>query len=281
MKFTLASLAVLVSFSIPIAFAQAPAAIQPASTEAVKKAPEKPITFDVVSVKPNKSGSTDQSWGMNPDGLTGRNVHLHTMLLMAYQLHDDELINEPKWSDTDGWDIDARISAEDMAAMGTLTYAQRLSMMQAILSDRFGLKTHRETRELPVYTLTVAKGGQKMTPSKIDPSQPMMEGMPGVLNYRRAKSAIITASMASMSGLAEELSDGVGRKVVDGTGLTGRYDFTLKWTPDEDMNGGTAPDSSAPSLFTAVEEQLGLRLVSAKSPVAVLVIDAIERPSQN
>jgi uncharacterized protein (TIGR03435 family) len=221
--------------------------------------------------------------GMSPDGFTSTNIQLHDLLLQAFQLQEQQLVGEPKWTTSDHWNIDARIAAEDMATLRELNYHQRLSMFQAILTERFGLRVHHETRTLPVYALVVAKGGPKMTPSKPRPDDPGgMQGDPGVLNASRGKE---TGRGAMMEFLAEDLSDELGRKVLDRTGLTGRYDFTLTWTPDDSAaaTGGSAASGAAqgPSLFTAVQEQLGLKLEPVKAPVDVVVIDHLEKPSEN
>jgi uncharacterized protein (TIGR03435 family) len=243
----------------------------------------KPLTFDVISVKPNRTGAADAQMGMSPDGYTSTNIQLHDLLLQAFQLQEQQLVGEPKWTTSDHWNIDARIAAEDMATLRELNYHQRLSMFQAILTERFGLRVHHETRTLPVYALVVAKGGPKMTPSKPRPDDPGgMQGDPGVLNASRGKER---GRGAMMEFLAEDLSDELGRKVLDRTGLTGRYDFTLTWTPDDSAaaTGGSAASGAAqgPSLFTAVQEQLGLKLEPVKAPVDVVVIDHLEKPSEN
>jgi uncharacterized protein (TIGR03435 family) len=156
-------------------------------------------------------------------------------------------------------------------------------MFREILVERFGLKVHHETRTLPVYALVVAKGGPKMTASKPQPNDPDgMPGNPGVLNTSLGRE---TGRGALIEFLAEDLSDALGRKVVDKTGLTGRYDFTLTWAPDDDAAAmGSSASSGAPqgpSLFTAVQEQLGLKLEPVKAPVDVVVIDHLEKPSEN
>jgi uncharacterized protein (TIGR03435 family) len=205
-------------------------------------------------------------------------------LLQAFRLQEDQqLVGEPKWTSSDRWDIDARIAAEDIAALGKLSYHQRLDMFQAILTERFGLKVHHEMRDLPVFELVVAKGGPKMTPSKPTPNDVAgIEGAPGELNSSRGRE---TGRGTIMEFLAEDLSEELGRKVVDHTGMTGRYDFTLTWTPDDSAaaTAGTAASGAAqgPSLFTAVQEQLGLKLEPAKAPVDVIVIDHLEKPAEN
>jgi len=248
------------------------------------KTTARPLTFDVISVKPNHSGAARESLGMNRDGFTAANIQLHELLRFAFQLQEDqELLGEPKWTTSDRWDIEGRIAAEDIDALAKMNFHERLGMFQAILTERFGLKVHHETRELPVYELVVAKGGPKMTLSKPRPEDfNGVPGDPGVLNPSRGKE---TGRGTMMEFLAEDLSDVLGRKVVDETRLTGRYDFNLTWTPDDSAaaTAGSAASGVAqgPSLFTAVQEQLGLKLEPVKAPVDVVVIDHLEKPAEN
>ena len=181
--------------------------------------------------------------------------------------------------------------------------ARRRRKVQSLLADRFKLTLHRETKEFPVYALMIAKNGSKLqevadTPLESGPPDPKgapdgpRKGMKGI----RMDRGEVSGQGATISLLAEVLSNQVGRTVLDKTGLKGHYDFTLKWTPDESQgamikgpgdggpgtgNAPPPPDASGPSIFTAVQEQLGLKLESQKGPVEILVIDHVERPSEN
>jgi uncharacterized protein (TIGR03435 family) len=273
-----------------VAIGLACAAALPASAQAVAPAagPQsnaaKPLTFDVISVRPNQSGEERESIGVNRDGFSATNIQLHDLLKFAFRLQEDqELLGEPKWTTSDRWDIEGRVAAEDIDALAKMNFHERLGMFQEILTERFGLKVHHETRELQVYQLVAAKGGPKMTLSKprVEDSN-VVPGDPGVLNPSRGRE---TGRGTLMEFLAEDLSDVLGRRVVDKTGLTRRYDFDLKWTPDD--SAAAAAGSAAagvvqgPSLFTAVQEQLGLKLEAVKAPVNVVVIDHLERPAEN
>jgi uncharacterized protein (TIGR03435 family) len=143
-------------------------------------------------------------------------------------------------------------------------------MVRKLMADRFQLKFHYEKRELPVYLLTVAKGGPKL--KKGDPNEPAgLGGGPGNLG----------ATNATMADLAELLAHGfLDRPVIDQTGLAGKFDLRLTWTPDE-MQAATQSADAPPGLFTAIQEQLGLKLVSTKAPADVIVIDHVEKPSAN
>jgi uncharacterized protein (TIGR03435 family) len=246
--------------------------------------PARPLTFDVISVKPNHSGATGESMRMNRDGFTATNIEVHDLLLQAFELQEDQqLAGDPKWTSSDRWDIEARIGAEDIDALAKMNFRDHLVMFQQIMVERFGLRFHHETRELSVYALVVAKNGTKMTASTLRPNDSAgIQGEPGVLSPGRGKE---TGRGTTMKFLAEDLSLQLGREVVDHTGLTGRYDFTLTWTPDNGASatGGSAPsgENQGPSLFTAVQEQLGLKLQPVKAPVDVVVIDHLEKPGEN
>jgi uncharacterized protein (TIGR03435 family) len=161
-------------------------------------------------------------------------------------------------------DADAAVALEKLPTMER--WKQSQLMLQALLADRFALKVHHETKDLPIYELTVAKGGCKMKQTAPDSSG-------GNAVYSSGK---ITAHSVSVESLAVNLSFTVGRVIVNKTGLEGGYDLTLEYAPD----GADASDKR-PSIFTALEEQLGLKLVPAKGPVDVIVVDHVERPSEN
>ena len=167
-------------------------------------------------------------------------------------------------------------------------------MLQAQLADSFKLTIHRETKELPIYSLVVAKGGSKLQEAKPGDSYANglkgPDGRPGGAHVMRMGRGELTAQGIGMNEIAHLLTPQTGRTVVDNTGLKGNYDFKLHWTPDQStpaLGGpGGGPDSSTssesgPSLFTAIQEQLGLKLEPGKAPVEILVIDHVERPSEN
>jgi uncharacterized protein (TIGR03435 family) len=192
----------------------------------------------------------------------------------------DQITGLPEWATQERYDVTAKVDDADLAAFRKVTDPiQRTPMLQKILVERFKLKSHYERKELPVYTLVTGKNGIRMT--EIQPAigpNGMKDG--GGREVRRGQ---IRSMGQPMKPLVDALTREVGRVVVDRTGLTGYYNFTLKWTPDEmtSQGGGAPDDSSAPSIFTAVQEQLGLKLEPAKAPVQVLVIDHLERPSAN
>jgi uncharacterized protein (TIGR03435 family) len=193
------------------------------------------------------------------------------LIMLAYGLHTPEqIVNLPAWASSDGLDIKAKIDEETAARWRKLSDAEvdrrQLPMMQSLLADRFQLKVHREIRQLPILRLVVAKGGPKLKVA-----------LPDARSESEMSNGYISGQATSMQTFVFNLSHEMGRQVIDETGLTDNYDFELRWTPDDQQE---APDAG-PTAFTALEEQLGLKLISAKGPVEVIVIDRIERPSEN
>jgi uncharacterized protein (TIGR03435 family) len=240
--------------------------------------------FDVVSVKPNKLGSGNMSWMTKPDGYACVNISLKTLIASAYGVRQDLVSGGPGWVESQGFDVDAKVAGEDVEALKKLTGPQRNSMLQPLLADRFKLKVHTETKILPTYDLVVAKGGPKLTEVPAadladdgkDPEHSkhpyMMEVGPGTFK----------GQAMSLQFIANHLSFVLEKTVTDKTGLKGKYDIELKWTPEGPKAAGDDGSSdSTTSIFTAVQEQLGLKLVPAKGPVETLVIDRVELPTQN
>lgn len=222
-------------------------------------------TFEVASIKPHAGAVT--AWGGSFHGprLTETAITLRELIEDAYDLRNDQILGGPGWIASDRYDIDAKAEG-DAALTATLTKVQQQQMLQALLADRFQLKVHREIKEMPVYALVVGKNGSKLKESSADAKGP---------NFVRGTTAgmHMEASKGTMENLARQLSLTAGRPVVDQTGLTGFYAFTLDWT--------SAADSDLPSVFTAVQEQLGLKLESQRAPVEMLIVDHADQPSAN
>ena len=270
----------------------APGEVAPVDVAADVKVP----VFDVVSVKPNKSDNGRMRIMFNPDGYSATNVSLKQLIQMAYGIRQDLISGGPGWVESAGYDFDAKVAGPDVDALKKLSPEQRRSMLQPALADRFKLKVHTETKQLPVYELVVAKGGSKL--KEASPGDTYANGIKGPDGTSRAGMmrfgpGQLTAQAVPMTSLANMLSQQLQRTVLDKTGLTGKYDLELSWTPDQGSDpmfkgpegspqrGDGAPDSSGPSIFTALQEQLGLKLQSAKGPVETLVIDHVEMPSEN
>jgi uncharacterized protein (TIGR03435 family) len=260
----------------------------PAAEPAAAPSTAAPPPFEVATIKTSKPDPERSMLMFTPDGVSITGIPFAMVVREAFSTEDDHIFGEPAWVKSSKFDIEAKVSPEDAPKLKDMKFAERKAMLLQLLVDRFGLKYHHETRELPVYELVVAKGGVKMQAAKEqDPANArhlMMFGGPGKIESTAMK----------VENLTHTLSGQLGRTVVDKTGLTGQYDFTLTWTPDQPAPGmtheGDAPpaansdagdNSAGPSLFTALEEQLGLKLESAKGPQEVIVIDHIEQPSAN
>jgi uncharacterized protein (TIGR03435 family) len=258
--------------------------------------------FQVASIKQNTANPQRRGVRVLPGGqLSAENATLQLLILNAYTVQRFQLMGGPSWVESDGYDVVAKPEAP-------VDRNQALLMLQTLLADRFSLKVHRETKDVPVYELTAAKGGLKLPPpvegscvtvADGAPPAPLAPPQPGsrpVIPCGRpiiGFSGMLNAGKITMADLAQGLASIMGRPVLDRTGFTGQFDVHLTFAPDQAAVGlapppGLAPpsvappsDSDRPSIFAALQEQLGLRLASAKGPAEVLVIDHVERPSEN
>ena len=240
------------------------------------------VAFAVASVKPNTSGSSRVSFGPVPGGYSATNVPLRMLVEAAFRTRPGQVVGGPDWIASDRFDISAR------APEGSPP-AAIFQMLRTLLEHRFGLKTHIESREQPVYALVqIRKDGRlapQLKPSAIACAPPGTPGNPCRLSGTiGAAAGSVQATGQTLAAFASYLGANVDRVVVDRTGLTGRFDFELAWTADDlraaapDAAAGVAPNDRA-ALFTALQEQLGLKLEAAKGPVEFVVIDAAERPT--
>ena len=240
-----------------------------------------PPVFEAATVKLNKSSSFGSQSSFNNGRYSATNIALKNLMnYSAYGVPEPRILGGPKWLDSERFDIEAKVDGSTVDQMRTLSREQRKLQMQAmfqqLLADRFKLAVHWETRELPVYALAVAKSGPKLQVST-KPGSGTSSGN-GLFTAEGMTLAEIAQS------LTQELATELGRVIIDKTGIAGRYDVTLKWTPETNgapADNGTEDAGSGPSIFTALQEQLGLKLESTKGPVQVLVIDHVEMPSEN
>jgi uncharacterized protein (TIGR03435 family) len=256
--------------------------------------PAQPAAFEVASVKPNKSADPGGSFGGRPGGqLIVRNYTLRDIIRNTYGLQSFQIVGGPDWIDSDRFDIVAK-AADDAPQ------ARMMLMVQTLLADRFKLAVHTETRDIPIYGLVMARNdgrpGPQLRPAAVDCAAlmaaargggaPIPRGAPGerpICGMQTAPGRMRAGGYA-LPDVARNLSNFTGRMVVDKTGLDGAFDLDLTWTPDQIPQGPLPPgapaiDPNGPSIFTAVQEQLGLKLEAQKGPVELLVIDRAEQPT--
>jgi len=232
--------------------------------------------FDVTVIKPSDLGAPGKGIRVQGRQLSTLNFSVSDMITLAYGIHVRQITGAPAWIESEKYNVTAKPAGE-----GQPNTKQWKIMLQKMLADRFQLTFHHEKKELSVYAITLGKNGPKLTKSAGDPNGLYgAGGPPGAFSARNA----------NMGDFAEVMqSTMLDRPVVDQTGLSGRFDFQLKFTPDETQYAGAgarvpppADDATAPpDLFTALQEQLGLKLQATKAPVDVIVIDRVQKPSAN
>jgi uncharacterized protein (TIGR03435 family) len=277
--------AALAVISAQLAFGQsaAPTPIAASAPDSKSEASPSPA-FEVAAIKPNKSGGGRSSSGFNNGRFTAENISLKILIQYdAYVIPEAQILGGPDWLTSQRFNIDAKVDDATAERMEKLPYEQRNQLrhqlVQQLLADRFKLAVHWEHKELPVYALVVEKTSTGIHPAK-DPNK----------DSRSSSNGKLTDEGVTMTDLAEQMTQilnrELGRVVIDKTGLQGKYDLALTWSPDNHSANFTnaSADNAAPlgpSIFTAVKEQLGLKLESTKASVEVLVIDHIEAPSEN
>ena len=217
------------------------------------------------------------------------NLPIEALLEEAFGVRENRILNVPGWVKTDRFDIRAKVVEPDAPDLSLLTGEQRRIMLQTLLVDRFGMRFHHDTKELQEYALVITKGGPRLNePKAIDPNS----NAPQVQQLVKMGPGRLDASDIPISRLIQALSRQMDAAIADKTGLEGRYDISLRWTPqlnsspmpnnpENDQNATAPSDDSAPGFFTAIKEQLGLELKGEKLPVDVIVIDQIEPPTPN
>jgi uncharacterized protein (TIGR03435 family) len=235
-------------------------------------------SFDVATIKPNPSGGTSlQGLTLRGRSMIVRNGSLNDLITFAYSLQIKQLVGAPDWTGSDRYDIDA---IPDQP--GTPNLEQMRSMVRKLLADRFKLTFHHEKRELSAYVLTAGKTGQKLTPTQIKGTLPGFYYSPGTGGLTLH---LVNGTMTDFTSFLQMLV--LEKPVVDQTGITGRFDSNVTFTPDQTQFNGNVPKlpssdvPDAPDLFTAIQQQLGLRLAAEKTAVDVLAIDHVEKPSAN
>lgn len=267
--------------SLPLVFERATAATAWTIPE-----PRKPVLpmaadakpgFEVATIKPAPPDEPGKLFGFNGSRVRTINTTLLDLITFAYGVQQKQVLGGPEWMSTIKWDVDGQ---PDIS--GAPNRDQLRGMFQKLLADRFQLMFHRDKKELSAYLLTVSRTGSKMKVNTGDP-----KGLPSLFFRGLGVLTVTNATMEDLAGLMQTAV--LDRPVVDQTGLPGKYDFLLKWTPDESQFGGMGvkvpPPSEAadapPPLLMALPEQTGLKLDSGKAQVAVLVLDKVEKPSDN
>ncbi len=266
----------------PLPLALARATPETAWTIPEPTPPPKPMdpksnpTFEVATIKPSRPDAQGRMFRLQGSQVVTHNTSFNNLFSFAYDMHERQIVGGAPWMDADKYDITGK---PDVPGQPNLT--QMKIMMQKLLTERFQLKFHRDKKELSVYTIVIPpKTTHKLTPSQSSGSTP------GLMFPRLG---MLPARNATMAEFAQVMQGAVfDRPVVDKTGLEGRFDFTLNWTPDEfqfaslgGVRPGQIPDDGTPNIFKAFQEQLGLKLEATKAPADVLVIDRSEKPSDN
>jgi uncharacterized protein (TIGR03435 family) len=266
--------------------------------------------FEVASIKPDKYASRLLGFGwFSPARFKATGVTTQLLIREAFGIQDEQLSGAPHWIDSERYDVDAKVDRSVADELEKSSLDQRIAgeqrILQALLADRFKLTFHREMKEFQLYALVIAKNGPKLHEAKLGDTYPDgikgLDGLGGPDRVRLGRGLLVGQGISiaflvsELSGDSELLGQRLGRPVIDKTGLKGKYDFTLKWTPNENeaqmftgaegdpqpIGGAPPAESSGPSIFSAIQEQLGLKLEPQRGPIEVLVIDHVERPSEN
>jgi len=286
MKHGVLAAAVMLAGAMHAAAQNRPVPLPTGDSSAASDGKVKLLAYDVASIKENKSGKGRMEWRSTDDGFSATNLNLKSLIASAYGVNQELVSGGPGWLNSSGFDINAKVAGEDMAAFKKLSGKKRDAMLQPLLQDRCKLKAHIETRMLPIFNLEVSRAGTKLKQSnapKFDKAEARDHPDIKYSGTTMSGPGYFTAYGISMSQLADNLTYVVDHTVVDKTGLSGTYDIHLKFTREEDTVGSKLDNGAdpAPSIFTALQEQLGLKLQSTKGPVDTLVIDSIEKPSEN
>jgi uncharacterized protein (TIGR03435 family) len=245
----------------------------PAQPTSQPTTPVKPMaadahpSFAVATIKPHDPASQHQGFNAEGDRFTIRNQTVASLMSFAYSIHWRQIVDAPDWALHDRWDIEGKTNTP-----GEPNLRQQQEMLQKLLADRFQLKFHRDHRELPVYAIHVAKGGPKLKPAANPNAEADQEG------NGHGTEQTVTYTSASMTDFAFGEQFFFDRPVIDQTGLSDRYDFSFRYTYDETK---TTDPNAPPGIFTAVQEQLGLKFDPTKASTDVFVLDHIEQPSAN
>jgi uncharacterized protein (TIGR03435 family) len=234
-------------------------------------------TFEVATIKPSQPDE-ERSVQVQGTRLVTADTSLVDLMMFAYGVHSLQVVDGPQWISSDKFDVVVQPSLP-----GRPSTAQMRSIVQKLLADRFKLTLHHAQRELPVYRIITAKGGPKLMPT---PTEEQLSTNTAAVGIAAGEMMVRNATLSEFASLMQRYVR-LDRPIVDHTGIAGKYDFKLNWTPDFSQFDGHPPwtakndGSDPPTLYTAIQEQLGLKLEAARESADVLVIDHVERPSEN
>ena len=262
-----------------------PLTLQRANKETAWAIPEPPrpmaadakLAFEVATIKLSNPDTPGKLFTVRGRQVLTINTTLNDLVVFAYDLHPKQIAGGPDWAETQKFDVTGQPEAP-----GVPSIPQLRVMIRQLLTERFKLAFHRDKRDMPVYAIVVGPNGHKLTKNETNPN-----GLPGLLFRGLGVLPVTNATIGDFAGVMQ--SAVLDRPVVDKTGLTGRWDFQIRWTPDESQFASmgvrvpppTNDPNAPPGIFTAFTEQLGLKLDPSRGPVEVLVIDKVEKPSEN
>lgn len=248
------------AFTAVSALAQMPTQVKPMAADAHP-------SFAVATIKPHNPNSNHQGINAVGDRFTIRNQTVLSLMMFAYSIDKHQVVNASAWTGADRYDIEGKTDTP-----GEPNLHQQQEMLQKLLTERFGLRFHHEKRELPVYAIQIAKGGVKLKPAA------NLDAEADQTASNHGGEMTVTITSATMADFILGMQFFLDRPLVDQTGISGRYDFTLHYAHDD----SSVPDpNAAPGLFTAIQEQLGLKLNAVKAPIDVFIIDSVEAPTPN
>lgn len=224
-------------------------------------------SFEVATIKRADSNTQNQGFQTRGHRIAIVNESVTSMMMFAYSIHEKQIVDGPAWL-SERYDVNGVPDVEGQPSM-----MQYQGMLRKLLEERFGLKVRREQRELPIYAITVAKGGAKIAKTTLGP-----DALPDQTGNSNGREPYMKFTNNTMDEFALGMQYFLPRPVVNQTGLAGRYDFTLKWSTEE---APVTDAAASPGMFTAIQEQLGLKLEATKGPAEVVVVGHVERPSEN
>jgi uncharacterized protein (TIGR03435 family) len=229
------------------------------------------VRFEVASIKASDPSVRGSHSNVDRRIMSISNWTAKRLIQRAYGVEDFQVTGGPSWLGTAGFDIQAKVDESEPELRGPEGQQRIQGMLESLLVERFRFQSHKETKVLPIYQLIAGKGGAKLVPAKDASNQSMS-----------SNGSQLTSTGVDMPALAVFLSRTLGRTVRDATGISGAFDFTLQWSQqDVSLRAPAGSEPAGPSIFTALQEQLGLRLESAKGPVEIIVVDHAEKPTDN